>query len=527
MLRAERVVLEQVLGELIASRVAAMRWTGLAAAAASMERDDVLRAVQVSCRGLTMTYAALLRAADEIDRAWILVRKADALAADAGGRVDEAGRLVLPPRVFGVGDVEAAVVAARDAERLRWEVEGLVSRAIEDVGVADRELARALGDALSENACFPAPGLDTVLRPPRTLGVVPQESQAFANSAWWQALSQAEREWVIAKHPEWIGSTDGIPASDRHEANLVLLTWAERAAAAELAQATSRRALAADAVLGVGLQGLAVGSAERKRVAELAAVREVMSQQDGVPRQLLLLDASGPLVKAAVAVGDIDRAEHVATFVGGLSTTVRVDLRRYDKRFTAMREKGRSMAGGGDLAIITWMGYPAPQLTEVLSVSGRSVLSDRVARDNAAALSTFANGIEAARGEPVHQTLWAHSYGSVLGGFALRRNAAYDDVVFFGSPGVAFTSLAQAGLKPGGLNVLRADWDVVAYTGWHLTDPADVPGVSMLSTDWSKPTGLNTALGSTGHSEYLKPGSTSEHNLVAVAVGRPGLRVTE
>jgi hypothetical protein len=102
-------------------------------------------------------------------------------------------------------------------------------------------------------------------------------------------------------------------------------------------------------------------------------------------------------------------------------------------------------------------------------------------------------------------------------------NSAFDDVVLFGSPGVAFTSLSEAGLKPGSLNVLRADWDLVAYSGWHLTDPVDVRGATELSTGWSKPSGPNGGLPATGHSDYLKAGSTSEQNLVAVAVGRRDL----
>jgi hypothetical protein len=32
---------------------------------------------------------------------------------------------------------------------------------------------------------------------------------------------------------------------------------------------------------------------------------------------------------------------------------------------------------------------------------------------------------------------------------------------------------------------------------------------------------------SAGHSEYLKAGSTSEHNLLAVAIGRPERRVLD
>lgn len=526
LVRVERMVLEQVLAELVAARVAAMRWSGPAAVAASAERDDLLRTVQAVCRGLSGTYAALLRAADELDRVGALLRRADGLAADAGGRVDAAGRLVLPPRVLGVGDVAAAALAEREADRLRWEVEGLASRAVEGAQAADRELARALTEAVAEGACFPVASPDTRLRPPVAGAGVHAEAVVYANSAWWQALSDQEQEWVIAEHPEWVGPRDGIPPAVRHAANLLLLARAERSAAQALAEAERRR-LVADAVLGVGLQGLGMSHDERRRVEELAAVREVVSQADGVPRQLLLLDPSGPLLKAAVSSGDVGHAEHVVTFVGGLTTTVGGDLRKYDRTFTRMRAKGRAQTGGGDVAIVTWMGYPAPQFTEIPSLGGRSVLSDRIARDNATALAAFVNGVEAARAEPVHQTLWAHSYGSVLGGFALRHNTAYDDVVLFGSPGVAFTSLSEAGLKPGALNVLRADWDLVGYSGWHLRDPAHVPGVTMLSTDWSKPTGLNPAVPSTGHSEYLKAGSTSEHNLIAVAIGRSDLRVPE
>jgi hypothetical protein len=525
LLLLERVVLEQALGELVASRVATVRWTGPAAAAAAGERDALIREVQAVCRGIGASRVALLRAADELEQATALLCRADARAAEAGGRVDPGGRLVVPPRLTRAGDTVTATVAMREEERLRWEVEALVARAVDDAGVADRELARALTAAVSDTACYPAVSADLVLRPPVTAPGRPPEALAFASAAWWQALSEAEQDWVIAEHPDWVGPRDGLPASARHAANLLLLARAEREAATALAE-VERRGRVADPLLGVGFQGEAAGRQERQRVADLEAIREVISQDDGEPRLLLQLGAAGPLVTAAVGVGDVDRAEHVATFVGGLSTTVR-DLPRYDRTFTRMRAKARGLGGGAELAVVTWMGYPAPQPGEILTVGGRSVLSDRVARDNAAALASFANGLDAARARPAHQTLWAHSYGSVVGGFALRRTNGFDDVALFGSPGVAFTSLSEAGLKPGALNVLRADWDVVGYSGWHLTDPADVPGVSMLSTGWSKPDGTNPALPSTGHSEYLKAGSTSEHNLVAVAIGRPDLRVLD
>jgi hypothetical protein len=525
-LRIERRLVEQILGVLAAARGAGLWWTGPAALSATGEHDRLARELMVTCRGLASSVAALVEGADDLESAMALLRRAEAVAAAARGHIDEEGRVVLPARLDQLGDPTGPAIAAREDERTRWEVAALLGRALAQADAADRALARSLAAAVVGNACVVASGAaESSLAPPALAGT--REAAPFVNAAWWRALSGDEQAWVVRVHPEWVGPRDGLPAAARNEANLALLARAEDEAAAALEGVTSGRRVSFDAVLGVGLEGRLVGLQERKRVAELEAVRAVVEQRDGVPRQLLLLDVSGPLVAAAFALGDVDRAEHVATFVGGLSTTVGSAARRYDRTFARMRAKGVAEAGGADLAIVTWMAYPAPQATEVLSPGGRSVLSDRVAREHAAALAAFANGLEAARETPPHQTLWAHSYGSVLGGHALRRNSAFDDVVLFGSPGVAFRSLSEAGLKPGSLNVLRADWDLVAYSGWHLTDPVDVPGATTLSTGWSKPSGLNAGLPATGHSEYLKPGSTSEHNLLAVAIGRPERRVLD
>lgn len=521
----ERVLLEQVLAEVIASRLVAGRWTGAASVAATAEAEAVARAIRALCLALSATESALGRAAESLDAAKGLVRRADALAVAAGGRIDPSGRLVLPPRLERLDDPVMAAVGAREEERIRWEVGRLLDRALAVAGTADRELARSLAAAVVDDACFPAPVAAAPLGPPTPALRGAREALPFATAAWWRGLSESQREWVLRERPEWAGPSDGVPAAARHRANLLLLARAERAAARRLQVELDSRP--GDALLGVGLEGRAVGQKERQRVEDLRALREVIERDDGVQRQLLLVDDSGPMVKVAVAVGDVDTAEHVTTFVGGLTTTVRSDLRRYEASFVDERDKAKRLGGGADLAVVTWMGYPAPQATEVLAPNGRSVLSDRVARENAGALAAFVNGIDASREVRPHQTLWAHSYGSVVGGFALLRNTGVDDVVLFGSPGVAFTSLSQAGLKPGALNVLRADWDLVAYSGWHLTDPADIPGVSLLSTGSSKPSGTNQGLPSTGHSQYLRPGSTSEHNLIAVAIDRPDLRVRD
>jgi len=321
-----------------------------------------------------------------------------------------------------------------------------------------------------------------------------------------------------------------VPAVARHEANLALLARAERVAAA-LAREAQRSASPGNA-------------AQRTRAAEhlaaLQAVRDVLARRDGGPRRLLLVDATGHAVKAVVAVGDVDRAEHVVTFVGGLSTMVGADLRRYDDTFVRMRSEAKGVARGDDVAVVTWMGYHAPQVHEIVSSVDRNVLNAKLARDNAGALADFVTGVEAARERPAHQTVWAHSYGGTLAGFASLHTSAVDDVAVFGAPGLPFSDVARTALKPGSLNVLGAVGDDVFGYGWtvHGTSPADVTGASRLSTfalkqsgtgcnQWLHPRSDFVDVGRTsaGHSDYLRAGTDSARNLVAIAAGRPDLRI--
>lgn len=514
----ERGLLGEVWTELVAGRVLSIRWTGPAAVAADVRGDRLLRDVSARYRGVATTCSALGRAADDLEMAQSLVRLAERHAADGGGRLDADGRLIVPCRLGGAGDSAVLALHAREQERLHWEVATLVARALEQSETADRELARSLSSVVSDNACFSSPTEGALLRPPSLPSGRPAEWLAYASAAWWQSLSSTEREWVLREHPEWVGPRDGIPAWTRHAANFVLLGRAERAAEAVLEERRAGRRPH-------GPHGRPPGDDAEERVADLVALRRTLAQADGIPRQLLRVDTSGPLVTAVVTVGDVERADHVATYVAGFTTTVREVLPRLDGDFSRLRSMGNTQLGKDGLAVVSWLGYPAPQAREAVSLGGRSVLSDDIANAYAPRLASFVDGLDASRDRPAHQTLWAHSYGSVLAGKALMHNTGVDDVVLFGSPGVAFSGLTQVGLKPGSLNVLKAYHDFVADSEWFDRDPAKVPGASLLSTDWSKPGGVNLGLPSSGHTEYLKPGSTSERNLVAVAIGRPDLRV--
>ncbi|CAN7432355.1 alpha/beta hydrolase [Terrabacter sp. LjRoot27] len=517
-------------------RSAAARWSGAASSAAVDRYGLVVAGLGRLAGSIAATGHAVGHAASRLQSALDLVGRADRRAADEGAWVDGEGRLFLPVRA-SLGDPAGEAHRARLDELLRVEVHACLSQARRSAFETDDELWRALLTAARGSTAPPGTAAHVV---PASLPPPPAAQsaaggpggQVFASAAWWRSLTDEERRRVVRDRPEWVGPRDGVPAAARHEANLTLLARAEQAA----------RARAREAQAGASVSNAAERTRSAEHVAALQAVRDVLSRRDGGQRRLLLVDATGPDVKAVVAVGDVDRAEHVVTFVGGLSTMVGADLRRYDETFVRMRSEAREVARGEDVAVVTWMGYDAPQVHEIVTSVDRNVLSAKLARDNAGALSDFVTGVEAARERPAHQTVWAHSYGGTLAGYAALRTSAVDDVAVFGVPGLPFSDVARTALKPGSLNVLGAVGDDVFSYGWlvHGTSAADVSGATRLSTFALKLSGtgcnhwlhsrsdfVDTGRTSGGHSDYLRAGTDSARNLVAVAAGRPDLRVLQ
>lgn len=533
--RRQRVL---ALAELVLwRRSATSRWSGAASSAAADRYGIVVAGLGQLAASIAIAGHAVGHAAGRLQSAIDLVGRADRRAAEEGAWVDDDGQLFLPVRA-SLGDPALEAHRARLDELLRAEVHSCLLQARRAASQTDDDLFRALlssarGSTSSSGAGARALGPATLPGPPPTASAAGGVgAQVFASAAWWRSLTDEERRAVLRDRPEWVGSRDGVPAAARHEANLVLLGRAEQAAQARLDRS---------------LAGSWVGSQPERELAEqqvaaLQAIREVLARRDGGQRRLLLVDTTSLHVRAAVAVGDVDRAEHVVTFVGGLSTMVGTDLARYDDTFVRLRSEARAVASGQDVAIVTWMGYDAPQVREIATSIDRNVLNSKLARDNAGALADFATGIEAARDRPAHQTVWAHSYGGTLAGFASLRTSAVDDVAVFGAPGLPFSDVSRTALKPGSLNVLGAIGDDVFDYGWrvHGTSPAEVAGATRLSTFALKQTGtgcnhflrsrtdfVDVGRTSSGHSDYLRAGTDSAHNLAVIAAGRPDLRVLQ
>ncbi len=280
--------------------------------------------------------------------------------------------------------------------------------------------------------------------PGTTANAVPEPpSDPNQRAEWWNGLTPEQQSQQIAADPQQIGSLDGLPASARDQANRQVL---EQDIARLEADAEQAQAEALEASQGTpSAQDVASASPEtflpEEERRQLENARAVQAQLDRVEEQtdpvtgepltaqLLVydptfVDGEG---RAAIAVGNVDTADHVAVSVPGLDSNVR----DYMDNLTgnALNLYNESRRAGGDVATVAWLGYDAPTLA--------NVAVDNAAENGAPLLAADVAAIRASRGDnQPHLTVIGHSYGSTTASIAADRHGlAADDLVLIGSPG--------------------------------------------------------------------------------------------
>ncbi len=198
----------------------------------------------------------------------------------------------------------------------------------------------------------------------------PPDGTPADNAGWWSALSPAARQRVVAEHPEWVGNRDGVPAAVRDEANRALLDARAGRLDADLRAVQARYdALTAGGPGAVEAVWLAQRNDLLARLDALRRRREVLdavrTAAAGTDRSVLLLDLDRTHPRAAVAVGDVDTAEHVAVLTPGFGTTVRGGLGAEEETAAALRDRSLSALGGAgrggeSVAAVAWLGYDVP-----------------------------------------------------------------------------------------------------------------------------------------------------------------------
>jgi hypothetical protein len=252
----------------------------------------------------------------------------------------------------------------------------------------------------------------------------------------------------------------------------------------------------------------AIGTAER------AAARDGDTQLAGElatlrTKQVLFFDPAGQGV-AAMVIGNLATATRVAILVPGSDTTLTTFFSRGSSSpgggAEALATEARQLDPGTRLAIIAWLGYPAPAMLSP------GVLTSGDASQGAQALRPL---VTALAGHGDHVALLCHSYGSVVCGLA-APHLPVTDIAVFGSPGMDASSVAS--LHTGARVWAGRDADDDVKYVPHI----QLFGLGFGADPMSPGFGARIfTTGDGGHSGYLDPGSVSLRNLTYIALGDP------
>lgn len=367
--------------------------------------------------------------------------------------------------------------------------------------------ARAL--AVSVDARVAA-GLAATLVPPTaalSTTASPQQGSTPAEVAhWWAGLPPHLRDRLLEQQPAILGGLAGLPAEARDEAN-------RRQLATLLTRLRARRERVLATVPPVPMQ-----------LARAAALRSMLAVAEGVERtlaglagrrpqaRLLTLDLAGT-GRVAIALGDVDRARHVAVLVPGMGEDATRGVSGIvDRAGHLITEATRQ--SDESTAVVAWIGYAAPGWAQV-PFAARARSGGRLLAADLAAL-------DAARVEdPPHVTLIGHSYGSTVVGAAMQSGPRRaDDLVLVGSPGVLAHDVSRLGMPGRRVWVEEAALDLVADLGAFGTDPGDRGfGATRMRADPAPGVSPAEQL-RRAHSRYFDPGSESLRNIARVVVGR-------
>lgn len=367
------------------------------------------------------------------------------------------------------------------------------------VAMTAEDLADAHGQTfLVDLAGLDRPALLRASTDRRVLATAQDDPPSAAEvTAWWGRLDVARRRLLETAAPSVVGNLDGVPYDVRDRANRAVLH-----------------------------AGLADPSVSAARSAMLGQVRESLVSAPGAPRRnLVTLDTRGA-GRAAIAIGDLDTASDVTFVVPGMFFTVTGQMPDFTNTANDLYSEQATLAGvaapapGNGIAVVAWMGYRTPDLSNILSLG--------LAKTGAARLERAVDGVRQIRvGEQPRINVVAHSYGSTTALMALSSGRMRaDTLTVLGSPGSAVQRSSDLAVGAGQVFVGDAHSDPIAGSGYFGTDPGSAAFGSTvldLAGGIDRQDAGDVFRRPVGHNDYLKPGTASLHDVALIAVGRGDL----
>lgn len=279
-------------------------------------------------------------------------------------------------------------------------------------------------------------GRSTVTEPPKN--GTPAE-----NKAWWDTLSPAERAELIKNRPELVGNRDGIPVTDRHKANKILLEDQKQdllGRREEVEEGLARAKHLGDRPTETSLQDEL--EAINGKLNGIETINQKLdATKDAKPDDkyyLLRIDSAGD-GQAILAKGNPDTADNVATYIPGTGqelSNIGSNIDRSDR----MQEAAEKSDPSKSTSVITYMGYDAPD--HLGAATEQSYAHD------AKGLDSFQDGLRATHEGPAsNNSVLGHSYGFVTAAIGAHdEGLAVDNLIAVGAPGGVYDHARDLGV---------------------------------------------------------------------------------
>ena len=380
-----------------------------------------------------------------------------------------------------------ALIAAADLETT-------IKQIIKDADQVDTDLYHAMRDINNDRATDGDKAKDN-----KVIGVPDHPNKNWTpsqNAAWWNSLSEKQRQHLIDHCPDEIRHLDGLPAAARDQANRnALKGWVdangkEHKGALEYARGKLKEARDKSASE-EEIEQL------KEKVSDLEAIDRQINNDDRArkglaPAYLLDFDYDEKYHRttAIVSSGNPDTASYVSTLVPGIGTHVGSDLKKYmDDNENLKAQTAHTGVDPSRVATISYLGYVAPEGPGGKIYQAANIgYADRAAPD----LARFEEGLRAsgnANGHSFTNTVIGHSYGSTTAGKAMTQVAegTVDNFIMCGSPGSGAESIDQYNVPKGHVYESSIpEGDAVQGLGpdsEYGTNPKKLDGIVHLSGD--------------------------------------------
>ena len=215
-------------------------WVGNAAEAAYARRGEITEGLRRLVAQTQAVRGAVDETADAVTAVQQSLREAEVLAVRSHFDIGDDGAV----RDTAPEGLLTDAHAAADRARMFVELQDRVATVVRTATEVDADLAGILRSAATNGI---DDGTGTTLIGAAFTGMTetanttdlapPPGGSPAANNAYWESLTPAQQQDLLAHHPDLIGNLDGLPATVRSQANLARLPGELATAQVELAQA--------------------------------------------------------------------------------------------------------------------------------------------------------------------------------------------------------------------------------------------------------------------------------------------------